>query len=43
MSSVFADTFYWIAFTNVQHMAHERQRLTLYRPSPQKFGRRKKC
>jgi predicted nucleic acid-binding protein len=24
MSAVFADTFYWIAFTNVQDLAHER-------------------
>jgi hypothetical protein len=24
MSAVFADTFYWIAFTNVQDFAHER-------------------
>ena len=24
MNAVFADTFYWIAFTNVQDLAHER-------------------
>jgi len=24
MSGVFADTFYWIAFTNIQDIAHER-------------------
>ena len=24
MKTVFADTFYWIAFTNVQDLAHDR-------------------
>jgi hypothetical protein len=24
MNAVFADTFYWIAFTNVQDLAHEK-------------------
>jgi hypothetical protein len=24
MTEVFADTFYWIAFTNIQDLAHER-------------------
>ena len=34
MRTVFADTFYWIAFTNVQDLAHERAKALTRSASP---------
>jgi predicted nucleic acid-binding protein len=35
MNAVFADTFYWIAFTNVRDLAHERAKALILSLLPQ--------
>jgi predicted nucleic acid-binding protein len=35
MNAVFADTFYWIAFTNIQDLAHEKAKALTRSALPQ--------
>jgi uncharacterized protein len=37
MNAVFADTFYWIALTNVQDLAHEKAKVFTRSTNPSKI------